>query len=136
MAFYETLSKLMDENNVKAKNLSEQLGIGKNQFKYWKDNGNIPNGETLILLADYFNCSVDYLLGRVDTPNGTYSITGDNNVQINGNKGNNFTVNSGEQPKKENRQNNITENFIKVFETLDFTDQVEAMKFVTDMTKK
>ena len=64
MSFYETLSYLMKKRNVTAKQLSEKLKIGKNQFKYWKDNGNIPNGETLISLADYFDCSVDYLLGR------------------------------------------------------------------------
>lgn len=67
MSFYETLSSLMKKRNVTAKQLSEKLKIGKNQFKYWKDNGNIPNGETLISLADYFDCSVDYLLGRKET---------------------------------------------------------------------
>lgn len=67
MSFYETLSSLMKKRNVTAKQLSEKLKIGKNQFKYWKDNGNIPNGETLISLADYFDCSVDYLLGREET---------------------------------------------------------------------
>ncbi len=64
MAFYEILSELMNTNKVTAKQLSETLKIGKNQFKYWKDKGNIPNGDTLIALADYFQCSVDYLLGR------------------------------------------------------------------------
>lgn len=68
MSFYETLSYLMKKRNVTAKQLSEKLKIGKNQFKYWKDNGNIPNGETLISLADYFDCSVDYLLGISDNP--------------------------------------------------------------------
>ena len=67
MSFYETLSSVMKKRNVTAKQLSEKLKIGKNQFKYWKDNGNIPNGETLISLADYFDCSVDYLLGREET---------------------------------------------------------------------
>ena len=66
MTFYETLSELMNKNKVTAKQLSETLKIGKNQFKYWKDKGNIPNGDTLIALADYFNCSVDYLLGRAE----------------------------------------------------------------------
>lgn len=29
----------------------------------------MPNGNVLMSIADYFNCSVDYLLGRIDTPN-------------------------------------------------------------------
>ncbi|WP_242631599.1 hypothetical protein [Sedimentibacter sp. zth1] len=31
-------------------------------------NGSIPNGETLKGIADYLDCSVDYLLGRTDNP--------------------------------------------------------------------
>ena len=64
MTFYEILSTLMENKNVTKKQLSEKLPIGKNQFKYWETNGNIPNGETLIALSDFFDCSVDYLLGR------------------------------------------------------------------------
>ncbi len=64
MTFFEVLTMLMHNNKSNAKQLSETLQIGKNQFKYWKDKGNIPNGETLIALADYFHVSVDYLLGR------------------------------------------------------------------------
>ncbi|MDD6488925.1 MAG: helix-turn-helix transcriptional regulator [Clostridia bacterium] len=81
MTFYETLSELMNKNKVTAKQLSETLKIGKNQFKYWKDKGNIPNGDTLIALADYFNCSVDYLLGRAEKQKAAVSVAdeSDNN---------------------------------------------------------
>ena len=68
MTFYEALSKLMKERNVTSKELSETLKFGKNQIKYWKDNGNIPNGEILIDLSDYFNVPVDFLLGRKSVP--------------------------------------------------------------------
>ncbi len=30
--------------------------------------GSMPSADKLAALADYFNCSVDYLLGRIDTP--------------------------------------------------------------------
>ena len=73
MSFFETLSHLMEDRGMKPTQLSEILHFGKNQIKYWEKNGNIPNGETLISLADYFNCSVDYLLGR--THNFTQSIS-------------------------------------------------------------
>lgn len=133
--FWKRFANLCEMSNEKPNPVAKKLDISSGTVTNWKS-GTLPNTEALIKLSNYFNCSVDYLLGRVDTPNGTYSITGDNNVQINGNKGDNFTINNAEQSKKENRQDNITENFIKMFETLDFTDQVEAMKFVTDMTKK
>lgn len=69
MTFFEILSTLMVSKNVTKKQLSEELPIGKNQLKYWEVNGNIPNGETLIALSDYFDCSVDYLLGRTRQKN-------------------------------------------------------------------
>ena len=129
MVFYETLSKLMDENNVKAKNLSEQLGIGKNQFKYWKDNGNIPNGETLILLADYFNCSVDYLLGRTDNPNGSY-VNGDNSFQ--NVVGNHSSVTITDKAGKDN----LTDEFMQLFNKLDFSDKVRIINIVNEIINK
>lgn len=129
MVFYETLSKLMDENNVKAKNLSEQLGIGKNQFKYWKDNGNIPNGETLILLADYFNCSVDYLLGRTDNPNGSY-VNGDNSFQ--NVIGNHSSVTITDKAGKDN----LTDEFMQLFNKLDFSDKVRIINIVNEIINK
>lgn len=69
MTFSEKLSKLMKDNKVTAKELSITLNIGKNQFKYWADNGNTPNADTVSKLADYFCVSVDYLLGKTDIPN-------------------------------------------------------------------
>lgn len=86
MAFYEILSELMNTNKVTAKQLSETLKIGKNQFKYWKDKGNIPNGDTLIALADYFQCSVDYLLGRAEKQQEEQQITPTENDEGDRNK--------------------------------------------------
>lgn len=68
MAFFEILSNLMEKSGIKPSQLSKKLNFGKNQFKYWQDKGNIPSGEILVSLADYFECSVDYLLGRTSDP--------------------------------------------------------------------
>lgn len=35
-----------------------------------------PNGETLSKLADALQCSIDYLMGRVDQPNATSGLSG------------------------------------------------------------
>ena len=58
----------MKDRKVTAKELSAKLEIGKNQFKYWADKGNTPSGETVSKLADYFDVSVDYLIGKTDDP--------------------------------------------------------------------
>lgn len=68
MTFSERLTILMKDRKVTAKELSEKLEIGKNQFKYWADKGNTPSGETVSKLADYFEVPVDYLIGKTDDP--------------------------------------------------------------------
>lgn len=114
-------------------NMMEELDLGVNIVRQMSDKKGI-GCFALAKIADYLGCSVDYLLGRVDTPNGTYSIKGDNNVQINGNSGNHstFTINNSEQPNRDK----LKEDFMKVFDTLDFNDKIEVMQFAVNKTKK
>lgn len=61
------LKNIREDNDVKQKTLSEYLGVSQNTYSQY-ENGIISiSPEMLIALADYFNVSVDYLLGR--TPN-------------------------------------------------------------------
>lgn len=64
MTFWERLKQLMQETKTTQKTLSEKLNINKNSFKYWKENNNIPKYNVLEALSEYFNCSIDYLLGK------------------------------------------------------------------------
>lgn len=47
--------------------LSEKLGTTRKTYYNWTSSGNIPV-QTLSDLADMFDCSVDYLLGRTRNP--------------------------------------------------------------------
>ncbi|MCG3418996.1 helix-turn-helix domain-containing protein [Oceanobacillus jordanicus] len=64
MTAFDRLKKLCDEQGISVNNLEEKLGIGKNSLYSWKKN--IPKGTNLIRVADYFDVSTDYLLGRTD----------------------------------------------------------------------
>lgn len=66
MTFWERLKSLMDEKQITAKQITQELHISKNSFTYWKQNGNIPRGDILEALANYFECSIDYLLCKTD----------------------------------------------------------------------
>lgn len=44
--------------------LAEALGVTRKTVFNWMTSGNIPLGK-LIVMADLFGCSIDYLLGRV-----------------------------------------------------------------------
>ena len=63
MTFWEVYDKLCKERNVASATVLTEIGISTSRTTNWKK-GAIPNGETLCKLADYFDVSIDYLLGR------------------------------------------------------------------------
>ena len=63
--FYETLKSLCTEKGVRVTNVILELGMGTGNLSSWKS-GNVPKGDTLSKLADYFCVSTDYLLGRTE----------------------------------------------------------------------
>lgn len=69
MLFFDRLNELMKQQGVNRTTLTKELHIGVNQIRYWENNGNIPDGATLVKLSEYFNVSTDYLLGIEDKKN-------------------------------------------------------------------
>lgn len=65
--FWERLCKLCEERKIKPNTVAKAIGLSNAVATGWK-NGSIPSGEALIKLADYFDCSVDFLLGRTENP--------------------------------------------------------------------
>ncbi len=74
--FWERLYDLCLKNNCKPNSLAKSIGLSSAIATKWK-NGAIPKGEILIKIADYFDCSIDYLLGRTDTIAG-HSVSNSN----------------------------------------------------------
>lgn len=73
--FWERFYSLCLSNGKRPLQIVKELSIASGIITKWK-NGTIPNGETLIKLSEYFDCSIDYLLGRTDEPTGdTYLST-------------------------------------------------------------
>lgn len=65
--FFDILKNACLLHNTTPTGLVKELGLSSSKVTAWK-NGSVPNGEILVKLADYLNCSVDYLLGRIDEP--------------------------------------------------------------------
>ena len=61
--FWKRFYILCEKHKTKPLNVVNTLSIGAGSITKWK-NGSIPNSETLLKIADYFNVTVDYLLGR------------------------------------------------------------------------
>lgn len=58
------LFKLIEARGINAKKLSDDTGITTGNISEWKKGRSFPSGQKLITLADYFNCSIDYIVGR------------------------------------------------------------------------
>lgn len=58
------LQELRKEKNMNMRQTALSLGIPYTTYVSYEKGEREPNSETLIVLADFFNCSTDYLLGR------------------------------------------------------------------------
>lgn len=66
--FIENLHFLLSEKSMTKNQFLKNLHLGKNSIYNWKNRNTLPNGSTLIAIADYFDVSLDYLVGRTDDP--------------------------------------------------------------------
>ncbi len=64
---FEIVKDLCENQGISLNTLEEKLGLGKNSLYGLKRNQ--PSAERLQQIADYFNVSTDYLLGRTENPN-------------------------------------------------------------------
>lgn len=62
----ENLKDLMEEAELKAPALAKATGIDPSTILTLLRGDGLPYVDTLVTLADYFNCSTDYLLGLTD----------------------------------------------------------------------
>jgi transcriptional regulator with XRE-family HTH domain len=67
-SFPGRLKELRTTKGVTQKFMAEFLHITETSYQYYEYGKREPNHETTIKLADYFNVSTDYLLGRSDNP--------------------------------------------------------------------
>lgn len=66
MTVFDRVKKLAEKQGISIVELEEKLNFGRNSLYSWKKK--TPNGDRLKKVADYFNVTTDYLLGRTDTP--------------------------------------------------------------------
>lgn len=79
--FTDRVSMLIKERGISKSAMLKDLHMGSGIFATWEKRGTIPGGDTLGILAEYFQVSVDYLLGRTNDPV-DYEQDGDALAQI------------------------------------------------------
>ncbi len=64
--FKDNLKGLRLEKNISRRQLAEILHVSERLISYWENGSRECNFDMLIKIADYFDATVDYLLGRTD----------------------------------------------------------------------
>ena len=70
LQFVTRLKELRAATGMSQAKLCENSGIGQTLYEYYESekHPHIPTYKNLIVLADFFDCSIDYLLCRTDNP--------------------------------------------------------------------
>jgi transcriptional regulator with XRE-family HTH domain len=72
MIFKDRLKEIRELNNITQKELSKKINASQSKVAMWETGKRDPNSDDIILLANMFNISADYLLGISN--NNKYSI--------------------------------------------------------------
>ena len=75
----ENLKKLREGARVSQRILAENIGVSQQSINKYENHNIEPDIFTLCALADYFDTSIDYLVGRVEEEGGesSYLLTPD-----------------------------------------------------------
>lgn len=66
--FSSRLRDLLNKKNISMQALSVEIGVSRQAISQYCDGSTVPNADKLLKIADYFGVSLDYLVGRTDTP--------------------------------------------------------------------
>ena len=111
------ITNLCAKKNISPNQLGIKSGTGKDIIANLQK-GSIISSDKLAKIADYLNCSVDYLLGRTDEPQGI--------TQINtGDVGNNSSVNIN--------KNNSDDELVSLISSLSLLDRSKVVLFIDEL---
>ena len=68
LTFGENLKSLRKANKVTQKDVAKSTEISERNYQDYEANVKKPGFDNLIALADYFDVSLDYLVGRSEDP--------------------------------------------------------------------
>lgn len=69
--FGKRLRSLRKQNKLTQKKLAMEMGVGQTTIANYENNSRFPNPDILKAFADFFNVSIDYLVGRNNLLNNT-----------------------------------------------------------------
>ena len=68
MSFSDRIVQLKNERKLLQKDIASSVGLSLRAYQYYEKGQKEPTLSVLLRLADYFDVSLDYLVGLSDTP--------------------------------------------------------------------
>jgi len=68
MNYYKRLKDIREDNDLTQEDIAQLLETTRQQVGKWENGTQMMGVDKYIKLAQYYNVSVDYLLGLIDTP--------------------------------------------------------------------
>ena len=65
---FHNLRSIREDHDIKQRELAALLHVSQNTYSQYETGAISLTAEVLIKLADYYHCSVDYLLDRTNDP--------------------------------------------------------------------
>lgn len=76
---YNRIKKLCVKHNITITKLESELGFGSSSIKKWEKTSS-PSVDKIMKVANYFDVSIDYLLGRSEVEGSISEIIGDEDI--------------------------------------------------------
>lgn len=76
---FQRIRKLCKDRNITIKKMSEDLDIGTSLIRKWKTTTS-PSIDKIKTIAEYFDVSIDYLIGRTDIEQPLEKFIGDKDI--------------------------------------------------------
>lgn len=68
MKLFERLQELRTSRKLFKKDIAASCGLSLRAYQYYESGQREPTAGTLITIANYYDVSLDYLVGRTDNP--------------------------------------------------------------------
>ena len=68
MQKYQRIRDLREDADLTHKQVGEAINVPQRTYAYYESGQRMVPPQVLCALADFYNVSVDYILGRVDEP--------------------------------------------------------------------
>lgn len=78
---YQRIKELCNRKGISISKLESDLGFGNSSIKKW-NTGTSPSVDKISKIAEYFNVSIDYLLGRSEISDSASEILTDDIISL------------------------------------------------------